>query len=194
MVETTALRTKVMGSVARNRATFLDRDGVLIRSFDGRPANDASEVELLPGVLDGLKLLRNQGLSRIVVTNQGGIALGYTTLKRVSESHDRLDELTEGLISAYYVCPHSPDARCGCRKPRPGMLEEAAADELLDLSKCQIIGDGRSDMEAGVAAGLAKKWLVRTDFSAGGEAFADGVFSDFLSAVVAVVSADRMMV
>jgi D-glycero-D-manno-heptose 1,7-bisphosphate phosphatase len=173
------------------RAVFLDRDGVLIKVFAGRPANKVDEVELLPNVVEGLKLLADRGLILVVVTNQGGVGLDYTTIDEVHKMHDKLDELTGGLVARYEVCPHRPDARCECRKPRPGMLLNAAKDLSIDLSLSQIIGDGRSDMEAGVAAGLRAKWLVRTDFSAGGEAFATGVFADFLEAAKAVVDLDK---
>jgi D-glycero-D-manno-heptose 1,7-bisphosphate phosphatase len=196
MIPDTMSRTHASCYRPTKKAVFLDRDGVLVKQFDGRPANTAEEIELLPGVVTGLLKLQELGFQLIVVTNQGGIAHGFTTPGEVFAMHRKIDALIAAErdptplphISGYYICPHKASDRCECRKPRPGMLINAAADFDIDLAKSYIIGDMRSDMEAGTFAGLKKRILVVTDLSSGAETFADFVVGDFEHAVCAVAA------
>jgi len=131
-------------------AVFLDRDGTICRDvhYMRRP----EQFELLPGVAEGIKLLNELGVKVIVATNQSGVARGYFTEADLEKIHDRMiDELAKrgARIDAIYYCPHHPDDNCGCRKPKIGMLEQAARDLDLDLSKCFIIGDKKLDIETG---------------------------------------------
>jgi D-glycero-D-manno-heptose 1,7-bisphosphate phosphatase len=153
----------------KHRAVFLDRDATLVRSFPGRPANLASELELLPGVADGIKALHDAGLLLICLTNQAGIALGYMEPEEMSRMIFRLDEL---LINAgsfplkqTYWCAHAPRDLCACRKPAPGLYFQAAADLDIDLSKSYAVGDMATDMDAAVRAGICTKIMVRSDMS-----------------------------
>jgi D-glycero-D-manno-heptose 1,7-bisphosphate phosphatase len=139
----------------RRPAVFLDRDGVLNRAYvrGGKPHPPASAeaLEILPHVAEGLRALRVRGFPRVVVTNQPDVARGVTTLGEVERIHERL--LRELELDAVYACFHDTAAGCGCRKPRPGLLLRAAADLGLDLSASYLIGDRRSDIEAGRSAG-----------------------------------------
>lgn len=135
-------------------AVFLDRDGTICRDvhYMRRP----EQFELLPGVAEGIKLLNELGVKVIVATNQSGVAREYFTEADLEKIHDRMiDELAKrgARIDAIYYCPHHPDDNCGCRKPKTGMLEQAARDLDLDLSKCFIIGDMKLDVETGRNAG-----------------------------------------
>jgi D-glycero-D-manno-heptose 1,7-bisphosphate phosphatase len=141
--------------MARNRAVFLDRDGVLIRAFerDGvpRPAASLDELELLPGVADACAELRAAGFLLICVTNQPDIARGAVTAAAVAALNDRVVDLLG--LDAVLTCPHDDADDCDCRKPRPGLLLEAAARFDVDLAASVMVGDRWRDIEAGQEAG-----------------------------------------
>jgi D-glycero-D-manno-heptose 1,7-bisphosphate phosphatase len=136
-------------------AVFLDRDGVLNRAEvrDGTPRapETVDELEILPGVPEALARLRAAGYALVVVTNQPDVARGKVTRESVEAIHRRMAETLP--LDAFYVCYHDDADRCACRKPRPGMLVEAANARGLDLAKSFMVGDRWRDIEAGVAAG-----------------------------------------
>ena len=136
------------------KAVFLDRDGTLIKDIPY--INDPKLVELLPYVIEGLKMLKNLGFILIIVTNQSGIKRGYfdeDTLQRIH--HKILHLLKEkGIeIDAIYYCPCLPDEGCECRKPNPGMIVQATEEFNIDLKKSYIIGDSWMDIGAGKSVG-----------------------------------------
>ena len=136
-------------------AAFLDRDGVINRAIvrDGRPYPPASlaELELLPGVAAALRRLRAAGLRLIVVSNQPDVARGTTPKAAVEAINEALMRALP--LDAIRCCLHDTYHNCACRKPRPGLLLEAANDFGLDLSRSWMVGDRWRDMEAGRAAG-----------------------------------------
>ena len=135
------------------RALFLDRDGTLIVDV-GYP-RDPALVEALPGALDVLRELQ-QRFKLIIISNQSGIGRGLITEAEAAAVHARVVEqfAAEGVtFTAAYYCPHAPDAGCRCRKPAPGLLEDAAREHGVDLATSIMIGDKPSDVEAGRAAG-----------------------------------------
>jgi histidinol-phosphate phosphatase family protein len=139
---------------AGRRAALLDRDGTLMRDhgYVGR----ADAVELLPGVGAGLRALRDAGYVLAVVTNQSGVHRGLFTMADVDAVNARMSGLLacEGVeLASIHVCPHGPEDRCACRKPRPGLAERAAEDLGLDLRRAIVIGDKESDVELGLAIG-----------------------------------------
>jgi D-glycero-D-manno-heptose 1,7-bisphosphate phosphatase len=152
------------------KAAFIDRDGVI--NEERNYVHRISDFVLLPGVIEGLSLLRDAGFLLIVVTNQAGIARGYYTEAEMDHLHDHLLEmLAEQNISldAIYFCPHHPQGSikalaidCDCRKPSPGMLLRAAKDFNLNLAKCTMIGDKLSDIQAGKRAGVNRTALVES--------------------------------
>ncbi len=145
-------------------AVFFDRDGTLIREM-GYLA-DARDVELLPGVPSALHALRAAGLPVVVVSNQSGVGRGYFPLERVYQVNARVRELLErqGVeLDAVYFCPHRPDEGCPCRKPRPGLLERAREDLLLDLRNSIVVGDKLLDVATAQAVG-ARGVLVRSGY------------------------------
>jgi D-glycero-D-manno-heptose 1,7-bisphosphate phosphatase len=140
----------------RQRAVFLDRDGVINRATvrKGKPYPPArpSELEILPGVSEALCRLQAADFRLIVVTNQPDVARGTQSRETVETMHEMLRKA--GLpITAFYVCYHDGPANCDCRKPRPGLLLSAALDHLLDLEGSYIVGDRWRDIEAGQRAG-----------------------------------------
>lgn len=159
-----------MGALTR-RAVFLDRDGVINQN---RPDHVKTwgEFVFLPGALAALAALSRLGLPVIVVTNQSVIGRGLSTRQAVEEINRRMVAQAEeagGRIAAVYYCPHRPEDGCGCRKPRPGLLRQAAADLGLTLSGSHLVGDAWSDVALGQAAGC-RTVLVLT--GRGGQAFA----------------------
>lgn len=137
------------------RAVFLDRDGVINRAAvrNGKPYPPASveELEILPGVEKAARDLHDAGFLIIVVTNQPDIATGVQSLEVVEKMHRKLRETLP--IDDIKVCYHSNADACTCRKPKPGMLLEAARERDIDLSRSFLVGDRWGDIGAGQAAG-----------------------------------------
>ncbi len=143
-------------------AVFLDRDGTLIREVGYLRHPD--QVELLPDTVPALRRLQACGYRLIVVSNQSGVARGYFTEAEVNAVHRHLQNLfeQEGIsIDAFYYCPHHPEGsvaayrqECRCRKPSPGMIEQATRDFAIDLSHSAVIGDKASDILLGKQLGL----------------------------------------
>ncbi len=143
-------------------AVFFDRDGTLTRESDWvrRP----SDLELLPGAAEAVRLVNNAGLVAVLVTNQSAIARGLITEGDLEHIHAHLStELAKehAHLDAIYFCPHHPTegvtaltCYCECRKPRPALLARAAHDLGLDLARSWIIGDAERDLLAGQALGV----------------------------------------
>ena len=158
------------------KAIFLDRDGT-INKYIGFLRN-IEEFELLPGVVEAIKMINNSGYLCIVITNQPVVARGEVTVEELNEIHNKMEtELGKhgAYIDALYYCPHHPhkgyegeiaDLKidCNCRKPKPGMLLQAEADFHIDLSKSWMVGDGENDVLAGKAAGCQTSLIGEDDF------------------------------
>ena len=145
-------------------AIFLDRDGVII---ENRPdyVHSWAEVEFLPGALSALASIDQSPYVILIITNQAGIGRGVLTHQTVNEINDRLRQeisRANGRIDGIYVCPHTPEDNCTCRKPQPGMIRQAAHEFDLNLSQSILIGDNLSDLQAGQSAGIGQVVLVRT--------------------------------
>ena len=137
------------------KATFLDRDGVLVASrvVEGKPfsARTVDELELLPGAETACALLRDHGFELIVVTNQPEVSRGTLDPQVVAAMNSWLcDQLSLDLVM---VCPHDDADGCNCRKPLPGMLLDAEQDRNVDLAQSVMVGDRWRDIAAGIAAG-----------------------------------------
>jgi D-glycero-D-manno-heptose 1,7-bisphosphate phosphatase len=183
---------------ARVCAAFIDRDGVINEELDY--VHRIDDFHILPGVVDGLRLLRQHGFELVVVTNQAGIGRGLYTEADYQQlnAHMQAQFASAGApLAAVYHCPHHPTAatgryriECNCRKPRPGMLLRAAQDLNLDLSRSVIVGDKQSDLEAGRAAGVQACVLVESGHmpSAKARTMADHVCANLLEAARWVVT------
>jgi D-glycero-D-manno-heptose 1,7-bisphosphate phosphatase len=137
------------------RAVFLDRDGTINRAVvrDGKPYPPAllEEFELLPGAEHAIDALRKAGFLIIVVTNQPDVATGVQRREVVEAMHSKLHAV--GLCDDVKVCYHTDADGCDCRKPKPGMLIEAAREWKIDLTRSFMVGDRWRDVAAGKAAG-----------------------------------------
>jgi D-glycero-D-manno-heptose 1,7-bisphosphate phosphatase len=142
---------------------FLDRDGVINRAIvrHGKPYPPPTldEFTIDDGVPVAIERLRAAGLWIVVVTNQPDVATGRQRRDVVEAMHARL--ASAALCDAIQVCWHSADAGCACRKPRPGMLLQAADDWRIDLRRSFMVGDRWMDVEAGRAAGCYTFWIDR---------------------------------
>lgn len=160
----------------KQKAVFLDRDGT-INKYVGF-LKDINQFELIPGVAQAIKAINESGYLAIVVTNQPVIARGEVSPEYLNEIHNKMETLL-GMKGAYldaiYYCPHHPDKGyegevlkykidCSCRKPKPGMLLEAAKDYNIDLSSSWMVGDGENDIRAGKAAGCKTALIGSVDF------------------------------
>ena len=156
----------------KQKAIFLDRDGT-INKYVGFLRN-IDDFELIEGVAEAIKLINQSGYLAIVVTNQPVIARGEVTWEELNEIHKKMATLLgkEGAyVDGIYICPHHPDKGfegerpeykidCDCRKPKPGLLLQAAKDFNIDLSESYMIGDSHRDVEAGENAGVKKSIKV----------------------------------
>ncbi|MEA2250241.1 MAG: hypothetical protein QOG70_483, partial [Solirubrobacteraceae bacterium] len=134
----------------RPAAVLLDRDGTLVVDvpFNGDP----DRVRPMPGARRALDRLRGEGVLLAVVTNQSGIARGLLRPDDVAAVNARV-ELLLGPLGPWLICPHGPQDGCGCRKPRPGLVLQAAARLGVAPERCAVIGDIASDVQAARAAG-----------------------------------------
>lgn len=153
------------------RAVFIDRDGTL--NEESGYLHRAEDCCFIPGAIEAVALLNDAGLQVVVVTNQSGIARGYYTEADLEKLHDYMASrlaASGARIDGWYFCPHHPDfsaaaADCSCRKPLPGMLQQAAAELAIDLASSWMVGDKVADIEAGIAAGCTPI-LVLTGYGA----------------------------
>ena len=149
-------------------AVFLDRDGVINRTIvcDGtpHPPSSCEQVEILPGVREALAELAAQRLPLIVVTNQPDVARGTQTREAVEAINALL--MAELPLTRVYRCFHDTPDNCACRKPKPGLLHEAAAAYNIDLRRSFLVGDRWSDVAAGQAAGCTT-FLIDLPYSQG---------------------------
>ncbi len=138
-----------------NRAIFLDRDGVInqVTVREGRPYPPANleHFEVLPGVPEAIKSLRDAGFKIIVVTNQPDVATGAQRREVVEAMHQKLWML--GLCDDIKTCYHTDSHGCECRKPKPGMLIQAAQEWGVNLAESYMVGDRWRDVAAGNAVG-----------------------------------------
>jgi len=178
--------------IMRRRAVFLDRDGVINRVVvrEGRPFPPASvrDVEFLAGVAEAIEALRRAEFRIIVVTNQPDVATGLQQRETVEAIHARLR--ASFPIDDIKVCYHADQDGCSCRKPKPGLLFEAAAQWSLDLTRSFMVGDRWRDIEAGKAAGC-KTILVGAGYAERQAERPDAVVASLLEASRVILS-DRM--
>jgi D-glycero-D-manno-heptose 1,7-bisphosphate phosphatase len=174
-------------------AVFLDRDGVI--NQDREYVSQIDDFHFIDGSIEAMQALKRAGWDLVLVTNQSGIARGLY-------SEDDFLQLTEWMdwslsdrsvdLDGIYYCPHHPQysesaehRNCACRKPKPGMLLEAAQELDIDLANSWMIGDKPADMQAAIAAGVEHRILVRSGktVTSEGEALATFVCDDLAAAV-----------
>ncbi len=177
---------------SRQAAVFLDRDGVLnqvfVREGVTHPPAHVGEFTLLPGVPEAVCRLHAAGLPLVVVTNQPDVARGTQTREGVEAIHKRLR--AELPLLDVLACYHDNEDDCACRKPRPGMLLEAARRWRLDLGRSFLVGDRWSDVAAGGAAGC-RTVLVETPYSGRGRCQPDHCVRDLAEAAEWILTVMR---
>lgn len=175
----------------KQKAVFLDRDGT-INKYVGFLRRE-EEFELLPGVAEAVKEINKHGYLAVVITNQPVIARGEVTFEELETIHNKMETLLgkEGAyLDAIYFCPHHPHKGyegevpelkidCDCRKPKPGMLLQAAEDLNIDLPESYMVGDSANDINAGKAAGC-KTVLLNTKCEFCGQDYCVGDLKQFV--------------
>jgi D-glycero-D-manno-heptose 1,7-bisphosphate phosphatase len=185
-------------------AVFLDRDGTL--NVDVGYLHAIDQLELFPWTADALRLLKRAGYLLVVVSNQAGIAQGMIAPGFVEQAHaEMLRRVREagGDLDALYFCPHHPRGaikelatNCRCRKPLPGMIDDAARDLGIDVARSWVVGDKWLDVQLGHAAG-ARSILVRTGWGADQERrrpegqAVDAICDNLIAAVSVILAARR---
>jgi D-glycero-D-manno-heptose 1,7-bisphosphate phosphatase len=157
-------------NTVKGPAIFIDRDGVInCRRLDDYVL-DWSQFIFMPGVRAALKQLATLGLPMIVISNQAAVGKGLLDTARLQEITAKMQQalLFDGTpLAAAYYCIHRPDENCPCRKPKPGLLENAAADFNIDLRHSIFIGDSDTDVLAAQAAGCKPVLFGGLDSSSG---------------------------
>tara|TARA_B110000116_G_scaffold270167_1_gene287615 strand:+ start:993 stop:1493 length:501 start_codon:yes stop_codon:yes gene_type:complete len=139
----------------KKKAVFLDRDGVINENRIDYVKN-TNELKIFDFVGSAITELKSMGFLVVVVTNQSAINRGLTTEKLVNEIHDEIQKYLknyETVIDGFYFCPHKPNEKCNCRKPKPGLLEKAILEIGIEPNKSWMIGDNDSDITAGIEVG-----------------------------------------
>jgi len=157
----------VPDSGAARHAVFLDRDGTIAEEVGY--LNHASRFRMFPFVAAAIRRLNEAGLPVIVVTNQSGVGRGYfpeSLVHSVNELMKKDLAAAGARIDAVYYCPHTSADRCDCRKPKTSLLERAAREHLIELSRSFVVGDRYGDIE--LARNVrARGILVRTGYGEG---------------------------
>jgi D-glycero-D-manno-heptose 1,7-bisphosphate phosphatase len=148
-------------------AVFLDRDGTINEEMGY--INHVSRFRILPQAGPAIRRLNEAGFKVVIITNQSGAARGYFPISLVAEVHEHLKTLLAAAgahLDGIYACFHSPDEHCACRKPRPTLIQQAARDLDLDLTRSYAVGDRYNDIQTAANAGV-KGILVLTGYGQG---------------------------
>lgn len=150
-------------------AVFLDRDGTIVEECGY--LNQLEKLALFPWTVDALRLIKRAGFATVVITNQAAVGRGIIDEDFVHKVHGEIDHRLEGTgaaIDRYYYCPHFTESKieryrqeCACRKPAPGMIQQACREMDLDPARSVMVGDRWLDVACGRAAG-ARAVLVRS--------------------------------
>ena len=141
--------------IPKKRAIFLDRDGVLNKERHDY-VKTIQELEIFPNIGINIKKINDKGFLVIVITNQSAVGRKLTSTNEIEKIHNSLQDYLkkwDAKIDAFYYCPHIPDDNCNCRKPKSGLLIQAANDYNIDLQNSWMIGDHDSDVQSGLNAG-----------------------------------------
>ena len=164
--------------IIRRPAVFLDRDGTINEQMGY--INHLCRFKLLAGAAEAIKLLNDAEIPVVVISNQSGLARGYFPEELLVAVHEKMDRLLAekgAHVDGIYYCPHHPEAKeerfretCNCRKPKPGLVLQAADEMNLDPEKSFVVGDRWSDIKTAANCG-AKAILVRTGYGRGDEQY-----------------------
>ena len=148
------------------KTVFLDRDGVINQERSDY-VKSISELEIYPNVAKNIKLLKDAGFLVVVITNQSAVNRGIVTHETINQIHNSIqDHLKKHgtFLDGFYYCPHIPNENCNCRKPKPGLFQQAILELNIDLNSSWMIGDSNSDIEAAISIGC-KAIKIDNNFS-----------------------------
>jgi imidazoleglycerol-phosphate dehydratase/histidinol-phosphatase len=168
---------------------FLDRDGTIIAEPPDEQIDSLEKLELLPGVIEGLRLLSDRGFELVLVTNQDGLGTSRFPTASFELPQKKLLGILQGegiMFSHIFICPHTPADQCGCRKPKIGLVSGFLKEKNLDLSRTWMIGDRETDVQFGKNVGCRTARLADS-----AQSDADVVTKSFLDASRFIVSALR---
>ncbi|MEX0736403.1 MAG: bifunctional histidinol-phosphatase/imidazoleglycerol-phosphate dehydratase HisB [Bacteroidota bacterium] len=171
------------------KVVFLDRDGTIIVEPADMQIDSLEKLELIPGALQGLRLLLDRGYELVMVTNQDGLGGPGFPQEQFDVPHRKLLKILEGegiRFAHIFICPHTENENCACRKPKPGMLQEYLAGNSIDRSRSFMVGDRRTDVEFGKNIGC-KTIRLGTEVDGG----PDYAVAGFLEACNAILRSDR---
>ena len=198
-----------MGAIGnrRQRAVFLDRDGVINRNVYNPATGEfespltVADFALIPGALNAMRALRSAGFCLFLVSNQPNLAKGKSTLEQLSAIHQKfLSGLAEAAVgfAEFYYCFHHPNGvvsgysrHCECRKPSPHFLLTASSQFDVDLRRSWMVGDRQTDIECGGAAGTRTILIQSARPHAGEGTRPDAVAPDLRTAAQLILSADQ---
>jgi D-glycero-D-manno-heptose 1,7-bisphosphate phosphatase len=162
------------------KVVFLDRDGVINRDSPDY-IKSWPEFEFLPGSLEAIRELTDHGYTLIVITNQSAIGRGFISVLDLEDMHRKMAAAIRragGDIDGVFYCPHTPQARCTCRKPLPGMIHQACRRFPIDLRHAVMVGDSPRDISCGRAAGCGRTVLITGEPTTGDGQPAPGAEAD----------------
>ena len=151
--------------IKKNKAVFLDRDGVLNKNRDDY-VKSTKELEIFSNIGKEILKLKMKGSLIIVITNQSVINREIITIRELEEIHSTIQKFlmkSKTSIDKFYFCPHRPDENCDCRKPKPGLILQAINEFSIDASKSWMVGDSKTDIQAGEKAGCKTILLKKND-------------------------------
>ena len=151
--------------IKKNKAVFLDRDGVLNKNRDDY-VKSTKELEIFSNIGKEILKLKMKGFFIIVITNQSVINRKIITIRELEEIHSTIQKFlikSKTSIDKFYFCPHRPDENCDCRKPKPGLILQAINEFSIDVSKSWMVGDSITDIQAGEKAGCKTIFLKESD-------------------------------
>jgi D-glycero-D-manno-heptose 1,7-bisphosphate phosphatase len=179
------------------KLAILDRDGV-INADSLQHVKTPAEWKLLPGSGEAIARLNQAGFTVVVATNQSGIGRGLFDMDMLNAIHEKMrKELAPfgARIEAIFFCPHRPDARCPCRKPKSGMFIDISRRYNVELTNAPAIGDSLRDLEAAAAAGCAPMLVLtgkgQKTLEEGGLPTGTRVFADLAEAATAIIAQDK---
>jgi imidazoleglycerol-phosphate dehydratase/histidinol-phosphatase len=171
------------------KVVFLDRDGTLIVEPPDEQIDSFEKLELIPGVIQGLRLLIDRGFELVMVSNQDALGSARYPLEAFEGPHNKLLGVLKGegiSFSQIFICPHTPADNCGCRKPKTGLVDQYIKSNDPDLGRSFVVGDRETDVQFGLNVGCKSVRLSDSATSA-----ASYVAPDFLEACRYMVRADR---
>lgn len=171
------------------KVAFLDRDGTLIVEPSDEQIDSLEKMELIPGVIRGLRLLVDRGYELVMVSNQDGLGTDSFPVERFNVPQQKLLKILEGegiQLSEIFICHHTAADRCDCRKPKTGLLKEYLKRNSIDMMKSFVVGDRESDVDLAKNIGCKSIRLTKS-----GATQAEYAVDDFFKACAHIVRSER---